>query len=123
MARTDIQMGETYGRLIVVGSVCRVQGGHKRYYRRCLCSCGSEKIIRTDALKSGAAKSCGCIQKEIAAELGRRTALSLESHVFGRLKVLSRNGTKWRKSLWLCQCECGEKVTVSSRALISGGTK
>ncbi len=29
------------------------------------CDCGSEKIVRSDHIKSGATKSCGCLSKEI----------------------------------------------------------
>lgn len=42
----------------------------------------------------------------------------------GRLTVVSYVGrAKNHQSLWLCQCDCGEKRTVSRANLISGNTK
>lgn len=43
--------------------------------------------------------------------------------VFGRLTVLSCVGrNKHRQSMWLCKCECGNEVTVTSGALVTGNT-
>lgn len=48
----------------------------------------------------------------------------LTGKVFSRLTVLRENGrTKDRHILWLCRCECGNTVNVSSRDLRSGHTK
>lgn len=42
----------------------------------------------------------------------------------GRLTVLERVGTnKNYCAIWLCQCECGKKITVISNSLLSGNTK
>ena len=33
---------------------------NKKTYWKCRCDCGKEKEIRSDGLKSGSTKSCGC---------------------------------------------------------------
>lgn len=40
-------------------------------YSVCLCSCGKEKVVRTDAAKSGRTKSCGCHKAKTSAENGK----------------------------------------------------
>lgn len=48
----------------------------------------------------------------------------LNGMIFGRLKVIRENGrTKDRHIVWVCQCECGNIVNVSSHELITGHTK
>lgn len=42
---------------------------------------------------------------------------------FGRLTAIEYAGFKKRRSLWLCRCECGNKVILTSTALVSGNTK
>ncbi len=43
---------------------------------------------------------------------------------FGRLTVVSIAGkNKHGKSLWLCQCECGNEQTIFGTSLVSGNTK
>lgn len=53
--------GKTFGRLYVMG--VDDDGGRKTKYI-CACDCGNFKSIRSDALLSGATKSCGCIKRE-----------------------------------------------------------
>lgn len=43
---------------------------------------------------------------------------------FGRLLALERNGkTIYGESKWLCQCDCGNRVTLRHGALTSGNTQ
>jgi hypothetical protein len=46
-----------YGRLTVIGNA---KGGWL-----CRCDCGAEKVVRTQALKSGSTQSCGCYQAAV----------------------------------------------------------
>ena len=51
-------------------------------------------------------------------------ALDLAGKVFGKLTVLSRNGsTKSGIALWTCRCECGTESIVYSSKLKNGYTK
>lgn len=40
-------------------------------YFKCRCDCGNIKVTRGVSLNNGGCKSCGCLQKEKAAKLGR----------------------------------------------------
>ena len=51
--------GQTFSLLKVVCYGGKQKGRHRW---RCVCDCGNEKVVRTDALKSGHTKSCGCRQ-------------------------------------------------------------
>ncbi len=47
-------------------------------------------------------------------------AADLSGKVFGRLTVLKRVGSRHNKSLWLCQCLCGNTTEVISICLTRG---
>jgi len=77
----------------------------------CKCECGKKKIIRGDALRSGNAKSCGCLN--LINLIGKR---------FGRLIVIKRsypNGNAGEPR-WLCKCECGKETIVRGVCLRKG---
>jgi len=46
----------------------RVENRDKHIFWLCKCECGNELEIRGDQIRKGIAKSCGCYQKEIAAQ-------------------------------------------------------
>lgn len=45
---------------------------------------------------------------------------NLEGCIFSKLTVLERNGSRKRKAVWICKCECGKITSVTSRSLLSG---
>ena len=50
--------------------------------------------------------------------------IDLTGQKFGRLTVLERAGSDKRKrALWLCECECGNKIIATGSHLITGHTK
>ncbi len=49
-----------YGFWSIGNEVTRIRENKKRKYRRCLCICGKEKLVRVDHLENGKSKSCGC---------------------------------------------------------------
>lgn len=54
-----MMIGNKFGKLTIIEECKkRSKNGHKCY--KCLCECGSIKIVREDTLKSGATRSCGC---------------------------------------------------------------
>lgn len=76
---------------------------------KCQCDCGNTVNVRTDNLRNGHTTSCGCA-------CGR---VDITGKVFGRLTVIEYNGY----GEWLCQCECGNKVSVKTYNLNNGNTK
>lgn len=53
---------QKFGRLIAI-KVSEKRSGRKTYWD-CVCDCGKIKTVRTDSLKSGKVRSCGCLKKE-----------------------------------------------------------
>lgn len=60
MRKLDLT-GQKYHRLIVLEQAPAISG---RSAWRCQCDCGTIKIVKTDDLRSGDTKSCGCWNKE-----------------------------------------------------------
>lgn len=54
-------VGQKFSRLSVVG-VATIK--RNRAYR-CVCDCGTEKIIRHSELTNSRTQSCGCLQQEL----------------------------------------------------------
>jgi hypothetical protein len=67
--------GKTFSRLTVVDCVGPDGFGAIRWL--CKCECGAEKAIRGADLKSGAVKSCGCLNSEV---VSARNSTHLRSH-------------------------------------------
>ena len=63
--------GRRFGRLCVLGEAER--RGDQRYWV-VACDCGTTKTVRQLHLSAGVVRSCGCLQKETAAEIGRQRA-------------------------------------------------
>lgn len=106
--------GQKFGKLTVIERA----KGVKDVQWVCRCECGNVTTVRPHDLKSGATKSCGCLR-----HVQYRKSPDLVGKIFGRLRVIRRNGSsKYKKALWLCKCDCGNKVTVIGNGLTTGKT-
>lgn len=65
--RIDIT-GKRFGRLLVIGYEPHHKGSTAW---RCVCTCGKEKLVSGNALRSGRTKSCGCLSTEVKRERGK----------------------------------------------------
>lgn len=86
----------------------------------CECDCGKRIVTHGTLLVNGKTKSCGHTRK------GRKTKRNdLVGKVFGHLTVIKDDGTRNRQHgvMWLCQCDCGKRLYVSTSQLNSGNTK
>lgn len=74
--RIQVKAGERYGRLSVIEEVEPHKAPCGQSYRRfaCNCDCGASTVVQLSSLRMGLTNSCGCLQKEHAAENGRRNA-------------------------------------------------
>lgn len=61
--------GQKFGRLLVIERVGVAKSGHALW--ACVCDCGNHHTITSNQLHSGA-KSCGCLQRERAAEVATK---------------------------------------------------
>jgi hypothetical protein len=52
-----------------------------------------------------------------------RKLINLIGKNFGELVVLARSGNKGSNTYWLCQCNCGQSLSVASHSLRSGATR
>ena len=65
MPDTDIY-GQRFGRLTALrrSSSVRTLGGQLKQRWVCVCDCGTEVIVRSQPLRNGSTRSCGCLQRE-----------------------------------------------------------
>lgn len=75
-----VSAGDQFGRLKVVGLFAKIeQSGKLRDFYKCRCSCGNTQIVQKSHLLQGSTMSCGCLQREILAELNaRRWGIAIE---------------------------------------------
>lgn len=78
----------------------------------CKCDCGSIKSIGIGSILSGKVKSCGCIRKE--------TTLDITLKQFGKLTAIKQDAVLTRR--WICECACGNLLTVPKQQLIRNQT-
>lgn len=87
----------------------------------CRCECGNEVNVSGKRLRQGNTKSCGCLNTETRAALGRANKKDLTGMVFGRLTVLEDSGERYDNNiLWRCQCECGAQPLIKGTSLLHG---
>ena len=117
--------GQKFGKLTVLERDMSRIGGAA--YWICQCECGTIKSIRGSNLTTSnhPTKSCGCLNKEkhhnnidTTSQIGKK---------YGRLTVLKRDLEKpighKKGSYWICQCECGNIISVALSSLTKGSTK
>lgn len=105
--------GQKFGRWTVIKYVYTK---NRIAYWLCKCSCGNEKIVGGPTLRKGDSQSCGCLHKDNL----RKKRIDLHGQKFGRLTVLSRAKNRKQFTMWLCKCDCGNEVVVSTNALLVG---
>lgn len=110
--------GMRFGRLKVIE---RRPNNHRRQAMwLCQCDCGNTKVIAGRNLTSAGTKSCGCLQKESI------PYDDLTGKRYFRLTVIretERPKGKTNCHYWLCRCDCGNEIVLSSSAFNRGLTK
>ncbi len=104
--------GVRFGRLLVIRRL-------KRYYLDsnrgvkwvCLCDCSKKKIIDARSLRSGATRSCGCLQKEIVTKHGlwKRKELrpTYATWIDMKTRCLNKNANRYEdwggRGIYICK--------------------
>ena len=104
----------------------------KKKYWLCECDCQehTRRSVRVDGLKSGQSKSCGCYNRQCAAERMRKIAVQNNSIIkqdltnqdFGYWHVINRAENQNGHVAWNCICKCGEKRIVLGQSLKNGSS-
>lgn len=122
--------GQKFNRLTVIERAENSPQGRARWL--CECECGKRKIIMGSQLRNGSVKSCGCLQKEKAADImqkvqkiGSQKRLNdLTGQTFGYLTVIERDTSiEKNRPYYRCKCKCGNIKTVFGQFLVRGDTK
>lgn len=113
--------GKRFGRLVVIGQAARDTRGPMWL---CRCDCGVEKCIPARQFAGvRAVKSCGCVQREKAAALGRSSGKDRSGQRVGRLLLLRKMEARIDGRIcYEAVCDCGEKVVRRGSDLVSGRT-
>ena len=105
-------IGKKFSRLTVLSFV-DCENGRTRWL--CQCKCGRQCVIEGTSLCGGNSKSCGCLQRELAAETP-----SLIGQRFGRLLVVATAKSKHNRARWTCLCDCGKQCEAVGKTLKKG---
>lgn len=109
--------GNKYGRLTLIERHEKESNGKKWL---CLCDCGNKITANVYAVRNGAIRSCGCLQKEVLTTNRKRIA----GEKYNRLTLIEPRGQdKIGCNLWLCRCDCGGEVTASVTRIRRGDLK
>lgn len=116
--------GESFGRLTIQRFSCITeQHQNRRALWLCICSCGKTIEVSTTNLKNGNTKSCGCLQKEMAAKyhfkhgFGRSDAHGGQHPLYTKWKGIMRRCYNFNDPAYLRYG--GRGITVSKRWLES----
>lgn len=63
-------VGQKFGRLLVI-SKHPERNKHNQIQWNCICDCGTELAVRTNALVQGHKQSCGCLVRELSSQRNR----------------------------------------------------
>lgn len=108
------EIGNRYGKLIVLNRGENDRNGKARWY--CQCDCGNTVLVRGSDLRSGKSKTCGC--SSLKAEQ------SLIGQRFGKLEVIEfARRSESNKLVYRCRCDCGTEIEVIGQHLKNGNTK
>lgn len=115
----EVQVGDVFHYLTILDPYAGYANDRSRLCKwRCIC--GKEGISKLGPIARGVVKSCGiCWSRN---PYNKTTFNDLTGRRFGRWTVLhlSNNKTSNNKSMWTCQCDCGNIRDIKPDSLISG---
>lgn len=115
--------GQKFNHWLVIKREKNNARGDAMWLCECDCENHTQQIVKGSALRTGHSKSCGCIKKQAAQEVGHKNRANLVGKIFGKLTVLEYSHSENYQSIWKCKCECGNIIYVSTNKLNNGHTK
>ena len=109
--------GQRFGKLTVLEKTDK-RTSNRSVIWKCKCDCGNLCEVPRDSLIKGT-KSCGCLQKEVASQIGKKFGYDLTNQHFGKLTAIKLIENREERT-WLCQCDCGKQCEVTSKNLLRG---
>lgn len=108
--------GQKFGKLTVIRRY-EFNNKYKRTQWVCKCDCGNEKeiIVQSIELIQEKRKTCGCSNPN--------KDIDLTNKKFNALYIKKLDKIKKGKRYWVCECNCGNIISVDTNSLISGHTK
>lgn len=107
-------INQKFGRLTVIAPT-EQRAGNGCVIWKCQCDCGNLVFVRTDCLTSGNTQSCGCLKRE-QDKINLKTPIhDLTNQKIGKLTVIRQDlelSKERNSTYWLCQCECGNQISV-----------
>lgn len=119
--------GQRFGRLTAKYYLTKTNTEKPRRHWVCGCDCGAETTVDISHLRSGHTRSCGCLLDD--RKWPGSNGYDLRGERFGRLVALEYetktggNKKKRRKRYWVCQCDCGQQISVETSPLVKGYTQ
>lgn len=86
----------------------------------CKCECGNEIVRSANTVTRGNTTSCGCNVEESRKNRTDNYRNNMIGRKFNRLTVESFYSVINRYAFYNCSCDCGTKLVVGGRSLISG---
>ena len=109
--------GQIFGEWTVIREATKEEKKNRPgAYWKCLCSCGTEKIVNGQTLRKGESKSCGCqLSQNLSKSLKNKNCIDITGQRFGRLTVIDRNYEVEKlhnnNTYWNCKCDCGKIIS------------
>ena len=110
-------------------------GGHHQVQWLCECSCFNEErkhptlIVRSNSLRNGQTKSCGCILNEQLVKRNSEKSSVKVGNKYGKLTVIAdlglrKQASRDKRERWsLCQCDCGSAPIEVKNNMLQNGWK
>lgn len=123
MSKVRDLSGERFGRLIALYNTGE-RTKHRNVIWHCLCDCGNEIDVPSNALINGNTSSCGCLRNGgVGGGIGGGKPIDITGQRFGKLVAIRRIGSNSeRHSLWEFRCDCGNICTKSLHEVKAGDT-
>lgn len=109
-------INKKFERLTILSEDTERSNGNHKYYI-CKCDCGNIKSVRSDLLRSGRTKSCGCLNREMSSERFSKMPKDLSGQTINNLDVIKKDHSD-KGVYYQCRCRlCGNTVILKANLI------